>query len=215
LSRAPSIDELSSEHTLLGELTHASLAEFVLEYFLRRGSWLTRAHHAMSLFTVAAIVAVAWTQRRSWGDCLQSFGLAFVTLFVVILPLHEAVHALAYRMVGARDIRWDYSPRMLAVWVIAHRFVANARAFTFVALAPFVLINAALIAGAIVWPAFAVFLLFVLLWHLHGSSGDWALLNFVWLHRDRGFWTWDDADAGRSWFYGRAERYGPAEKQTD
>jgi hypothetical protein len=118
-------------------------------------------------------------------------------------------------MVGARDIRWDYSPRMLAVWVIAHRFVANARAFTFVALAPFVLINAALIAGAIVWPAFAVFLLFVLLWHLHGSSGDWALLNFVWLHRDRGFWTWDDADAGRSWFYGRAERYGPAEKQTD
>ncbi len=207
MSSAPSIEALSSsEYTLLGALTHASLAEFVVEYFLRRGSWLTRAHHAMSLATIAAIVAVAWSQGRSWLECLQSFGLALVSLFFVVLPLHEAVHAVAYRLVGARDIRWDYSPRMLAVWVVAHRFVADARVFAFVALAPFVVINAALIVGALVWPSLAVFLLFVLLWHLHGSSGDWALLNFVWLHRQHGFWTWDDADAGRSWFHGRPPR---------
>lgn len=205
VKRTPSIEDLaSSDYELLGELTHASLADFVVEYFLRRGSWLTRLHHAMSILTLIAAVFIAWMQGRSWSDGLQSFGLSLVTLFVVILPLHELVHALAYRAAGARDIRWDYSPRLLAVWVIAHRFVADRRSFVVVALAPFLVINTAIVVAAILWPERAVFLLFLLLWHLHGSSGDWSLLNFVWLHRRRGFWTWDDADGGRSWFYGRA-----------
>jgi putative zincin peptidase len=203
-SRDVTIDELATgDYTLLGVLTHASLGKFVVEYFLRRTSWLTRAHHLMSLITLVAIVVVALRQERSWLYCLESFGAALVVLFVIVLPLHELVHAIAYRLAGARDVRWDYSARMLAVWVVAHRFVADTRAFAFVALAPFVVINAALIVAAILWPGIAVFLLFVLLWHLHGASGDWALLNFVWLHRARGVWTYDDADAGRSWFYGR------------
>lgn len=201
----PSVDELtSSRYALLAELTHAELGGFVLHYFFRRRSWLVWAHHLMSLATLAGIVFVAIEQHRSFLRCLSDFGLAFVVLFVVILPLHELLHAAGYRLVGARDIRWDYSTRMLAVWVIAHRFVAGTRAFLIVALAPFVVLNAALVAGAIVFPKVAVLLLFVLLWHLHGTAGDWALLNFVWLHRARGFWTYDDADVGKSYFFGRA-----------
>ena len=95
---------------------------------------------------------------------------------------------------------------MAAVWVIAHRFVVGRGAFVFVALAPFVVINAVLVAGAIAFPAHAVLLLFVLLWHLHGCAGDWSLLNFVWLHRRRGFLTYDDAEAGKSYFYGDVTR---------
>ena len=184
-------------------MTHASLAEFVVEYFLRRRSWLTHAHHAMTIVTVAAAVFVALRTARPLKLCVLDFFLALAALFVIILPIHELLHAAAYRLSGARDIRWDYSLRMAAVWVTAHRFVATGRPFVFVALAPFVVINAALIAAAIVFPKLAVFLLFVLLWHLHGSIGDWSLLNFIWLHRERGFWTFDDAEAGKSYFYGR------------
>lgn len=185
-------------------MRHASLADFVIEYFIRRPSWLTRLHHLMSIATVVAIIWTALATNRSWRACLIDFGLALVALFLVILPLHELLHALAYRLAGARDIRWDYSLRMAAVWVIAHRFVATAGPFIFVALAPFVVLNALLVAGAIVFPKLAVFLLFVLLWHLHGAIGDWSLLNFIWIHRRRGFWTYDDAESGTSFFYGRA-----------
>ncbi|MGZ5434104.1 MAG: DUF3267 domain-containing protein [Thermoanaerobaculia bacterium] len=199
----PSADDLTPpRYELLAELTHAELAEFVLHYFFRRRSWLTWAHHGMSAATVATIVFVAIGEGRSFLRCLGDFGLAFVALFVAILPLHELLHAAGYRLVGAREIRWDYSVRMLAVWVIAHRFVAERRAFLVVALAPFLVLNAALIASAFAFPQLAVPLLFVLLWHLHGSIGDWALLNFVWLHRARGFWTYDDAAAGKSYFFG-------------
>ena len=200
----PSVDDLTPpRYELLSVLTHAELGEFVLVYFFRRRSWVVWIHHAMSLATFAAIVLIALDQHRSVLRCLGDFGLAIAALFVVILPLHELLHAFGYWLVGARDIRWDWSGRLLAVWVIAHRFVVGTRAFLIAALAPFVVLNAALIAAAIAFPRIAVFLLFVLLWHLHGSIGDWALLNFVWLHRARGFWTYDDAAAGKSYFYGR------------
>jgi hypothetical protein len=198
-------DELSgSDYRLLGELTHASLGDFVIEYFLRRHSWLTWTHHALSLATLFAAIATAVLQDRGVLRTAGDFVFSLVALFVVILPLHEALHAAGYRVCGARDIRWDYSLRMAAVWVIAHCFVAGTRTFVFVALAPFVVLNSLLIAGAILFPAQAVLLLFLLLVHLHGCSGDWSLLNFVWLHRERGFWTFDDAVTGKSYFFGRA-----------
>ena len=202
----PAVEELTPpDYTLLRELTHAHLGEFVIEYFFRRGTWVTRIHHLCSLLTLVAIVLTALAQGRSFLKCIQDFGLALAALFVVILPLHELLHAAAYRWVGARDIRWDWSARMMAVWVIAHRFVVETRAFAIVALAPFVVLNALLLAAAIAIPQYAVFFLCVLLWHLHGAIGDWALLNFIWVHRTRGFWTFDDAELGKSYFYGRAE----------
>jgi hypothetical protein len=198
-------EELSGgEYVLTGEMTHDTMIEFVVEHFLRKTSWLTRVHHAMSIATLAAIVAVALVQHRGVLHGLAAFVLALVTLVLVILPLHELLHAAGYRAVGARDIRWSYSWRMLAVWVVAHRFVAGTRAFLVVALAPFVVLNPLLIAAAIVFPQHALYVLFVLLLHLHGAAGDWALMNFVWLNRARGFWTWDDATIGKSYFYGRA-----------
>jgi len=199
------VDDLAPpRYELLREMTHLQLGEFVLEYFFRRLSWLVWAHHAISLATLGAIVALAIARQRPFVRCLLDFVLALLTLVVVILPLHELLHAAAYRLVGARDIRWEWSGRMLAVWVIAHRFVAGTRAFLVVALAPFVVLNALLVAGAIAFPQLAVYFLCVLLWHVHGSAGDWALLNFVWVHRRRGFWTFDDAEAGKSYFFGRA-----------
>lgn len=192
------------EYRLLAEMHHASLAEFVIEYFIRRMTWLVLLHHAMSLATVIVVALVIDRQNVNWRDGLAAFGLAFAALLIVILPIHELLHAAAYRMAGARDIRWDYSMKMAAVWVVAHRFVVTTRPFLFVALAPFVVINTILIAGVMLFPKVAVFLLFVLLWHLHGAIGDWSLINFIWIHRRLGFWTFDDADLGKSYFYGRS-----------
>jgi Putative zincin peptidase len=199
----PTVEELSGgDYPLLGQVRHAALGELVIEYFLRRPSWLTRSHHAMSVAALIAIVATAVVQGRSLLRCLGDLGLALVAMVVILLPLHELLHAAGYRLLGARDIRWELSPRMLAAWVVAHGLVSGTRSFTFVALAPFVIINAALLAVALAFPGRAVLLLILLLLHVHGSAGDWALLNFVWLHRERGFWTFDDADRGMSYFYG-------------
>ena len=201
----PSIDALhGGEFRLLAMLSHPRLAEFVIEYFFRRGSWVTRLHHAISALLLAGAILLAYLRGLSFLDGLAAFGLALVALFLGILPLHEALHAIGYALAGARDIRWDGSLRMMAVWVIAHRFVTNARPFIFVALLPTVVLNAMLLLAAWLVPKLTVFLLFVVLWHHHGASGDWSLLNFFWLHRHEDVWTYDDAETKESFFFGRA-----------
>lgn len=184
---------------LLDAMPHAALVEFAAEYFFRQTSWIVWLHHATSIATLAVLIAAATgagLRTFAW-----QFALAFVAFPPIIIPLHELLHALAYRLSGARDIRWSYILRYLAVYVLAHRFVASRGVFVFVALAPTVVINAMLIAAAIAWPSWSVFFLTSLLLHIAGTSGDWAMLNYYWLHRDRVIYTYDDADTGMSYFY--------------
>jgi hypothetical protein len=195
----PSVEELRSPgFALLRAMRHDELVEFAIEYFFRRPSWLTRLHHAISIATIIAAIAVTSGVMRA----MIAFSAATLTMFVVILPLHEAIHAVAYWIVGARRIRWGVIPRMLAAYVVADDFVANRATFVAVALAPFFVINGALIWLAIAWPAYGDYFLWVLLWHIAGVSGDWALLNFYWLQRRREIYTLDQG--GVSYFYARA-----------
>ena len=195
-------ESVSRDFSLIAEIRHEQLAEFAREWFLHRGSWLTRVHHAFSIATIVAIIATAVVQGIGWRVSTQ-IACAFVAMLFPILPIHEGLHDLAYRAIGARDLRWAISWRMLAAYVMAHRFVATARPFIVVALAPFVVINALLIAGAFIRTQYAIFSLTLLLLHLAGTSGDWAMLNFLWHHRGREVVTFDDADAGLTYFYAR------------
>ena len=74
-------DELSHDrYQLLGEMTHATLADFVLEYFLRRNSWLTWLHHGLSLAALAAAITAAVMQERGVGRTFLDFGLSLAAL---------------------------------------------------------------------------------------------------------------------------------------
>ena len=197
-----SFDELRGEgFELLDELHYDDLLAFAARYFFERTSWITRLHHALSLMVLGAIIATVIMHGIHWLTALSQFLLGFVVMFVVVLPLHEGLHALAYRMAGARNIRWKMIWRYLAAYVVAERFVATRGVFHFVALAPFVVITPVAIALAVAFPAWSVLWLTVLLWHTAGVSGDWALLNYYWLNRDREIYTWDED--GRSYFFAR------------
>jgi hypothetical protein len=200
----PSIDDLRGEgFEILVSIRHEQLIPFVLEYFFERTSWVTRLHHAMSLASLIALSAVAF-QRFSFLGFLAQFAIGVVVMLVFVLPLHEAVHAIAYWLSGARDIRWSFSWKMLAAYVVADSFVASRRVFLFVALAPFIVITPAAVAMAVLDSARAVAWLTVLLWHTAGVSGDWALLNYYWLNRNRELYTFDAA--GVSYFCAPAVR---------
>ena len=55
-------------------------------------------------------------------------------------------------------------------------------------------------AAAGVWP---FFMLGVALVHTAGTSGDFAMLNYLWLTRHQAVYTYDDADTHTSYFYAR------------
>lgn len=196
----PSIDELRGEDfELLDELDYGDLLTFAARYFFERTSWITRLHHVLSVIALGAIVGTVIVRDLPWLTALAQFALGFVVMFVIVLPVHEGLHALAYWIAGAREIRWKMMWRYLAAYVVAERFVASRAVFFFVALAPFVVITPLAVLVAVVFPAWSVLWLTVLLWHTAGVSGDWALMNYYWLKRDREIFTWDES--GRSYFY--------------
>jgi hypothetical protein len=204
--RTPSIEDLhGAGFDELAMLRHQELVVFAREYYWQRKTWFTRMHYAAVLVTLAAIPVALWRIAPSLGSASAQFGIAFAAFLALLLPVHELLHAIAYRLIGARDLRWNWSRQGLAVYVLAHRDVVRARPFVFVALVPFVVINAALIACTVAWPQYALAFLIALFLHVSGCAGDWALLNFLLLHRMRDVYTYDDAIARHTLFFARRE----------
>ncbi|MEI9863218.1 MAG: DUF3267 domain-containing protein [Limisphaerales bacterium] len=205
-AQSPTVEELKDSHQfqLLAELTHKELATFVADYYWKKKSWVTVAHYLFSLVIVAVWVFVGLQKHLSFDVWLTTFGNG-VVIFIVLLPLHEAIHGAVYKICGAKDVRYGVSFKQFYAYAIAHRFVAGRTAFAFVAITPFVVINTLLGLASVMFPEHRFFLLAVRLLHTAGTSGDWAMLNFLWLHRRQDVYTFDDAEQKKSYFYKRDE----------
>lgn len=198
----PEISDLQqdAQFQLLAELGHDNIMPFVSEHYWQKKTWVTWLHYLFSLAILAVWVIIGLQDKLSFDAWFTQFGYA-VLAFVVLLPVHELIHGVVYQAFGARDVRYGMSLRNFYAYAIAHRFVANQRIFSWVALAPFMVINGLLILAILFFPTISFFLLGVLLLHTAGTSGDWALINFLWLNRQRQVYTFDDAHEKKSYFY--------------
>jgi hypothetical protein len=71
-----------------------------------------------------------------------------------------------------------------------------------VALIPFILISLSIIILIFILPALWKWSLSVFLFaHATMCAGDFALLNFYYVNRDKKIYTWDDADEKMAYFY--------------
>ena len=88
--------------------------------------------------------------------------------------------------------------------VRADKFVTNKKEFMFIALAPFVIINAIfLILLIFVSQPWALTILGVLFTHTAFSSGDFGLLSYFDFHKSLDVVTIDNKEKGESYFYGK------------
>ena len=128
--------------------------------------------------------------------------LGSIILPVLIIPVHELLHILPYWLSGARRIRVGMDLKQYLFYVTAHRYVASPAQFKIVALVPFVAIS---VASALLifylpglWKWSLSLFLFV---HTTMCAGDFALLNFYYINRNKKIYTWDDADQKIAYFY--------------
>lgn len=198
----PAAIQTDSAYRLLAELEHQNLAPFINRYYWRQRSWITYLHYALSLACIGGWVILGLRTGLSGDGWLSSFGWA-VLAFVVLVPIHEAIHGVIYKLLGANDVRFGGSWRRLYAYATAHLFVVRADRFVWVALGPFVIINGLLLLLMVVLPDLRVWLAAVLLFHTAGTSGDWALINYLWLERGHEVYTFDDVVAQKTFFYAR------------
>jgi hypothetical protein len=207
MSRNPAIEELFDETRFekVAELHHSSIKDFVIGQVNKRSKLIRVYSVYQAAMLMLASVLLGYSVVRAFrGDNLPLLSL-FVTVvfcFTVLIVLHELIHGLAFKMVGAPMVSYGCYIRKMLFYAEADRFVANRKQFTIVALAPLVAIKLLTLVGCILFYKEPIFWFFLATMCLHSlfCAGDIALLSFFYQTSDE-YYTFDDSPAKTSYYF--------------
>lgn len=173
-----------------------------LRPYMLAPSWVSGTYVAANLAALAVVVAAWGRSDLPALEAIADICLGTSLGYVLLVPVHEGLHALAYRTLGAEDVRVVYRWRSLAAYCVAARSVVGRNGLAWVSVAPFAVLNPILAAAALltsgVW---AVLLAGALLLHVGACGGDFGLLNWLWLRGRSDTLSYDDLSDGRSYFF--------------
>ncbi len=132
------------------------------------------------------------------------YTLAFsggVLIVVALIPIHELIHAIAYKLCGAQKISFTINLKSFVFLTVADRFVASRKEFIGIALAPFLIITSVLIAGYFFsGPYLKCSFVTALMCHTFLCSGDFGLTSYFLFHKHEELVTYDDSQQKASYF---------------
>lgn len=201
------IEDLHDDPTyeLILELEHERMMPF-LQQELGRRNQVVRSFSAFNWFcTLGMLLFGGWQLYHGIlgpGQMVLYFFVGVALSMSVLILVHEGIHALAYLLVGARNIHFGGSFRKLYFYAVADRCVLSRRRFHFVALTPFwVIFFAGIIILPLVQPEIQWIIFGLVLIHNWNCAGDFALLSYYYEHSESELWTYDDVRAGKSYFF--------------
>jgi len=185
-------------------LEHDELIPFIQEQYQNK-TYILRVYLFLNLLLLAILFAwgayVLEAMDYSFGTLLQWAGFGILISFTILIVIHELIHGLAYKWMGAPEISYGGNLKKFYFYAAADQFVINQRQLIIVALAPFILVLlAVLIALPLVKIPATFFLLAVLLSHTAMCGGDFGIINFL-LNQEYPVYTYDDMEKKTSWFY--------------
>jgi len=193
-------------YRLIEKLNHHELIPFVKKYLYRVSFW--PVFFLAFNFTLLAIIggmigkAIAVEEldaSRALGSTAIGLGLAFL-----LIPLHEFIHAIAYRICGAEEVTYDADLKKMVFMAIAHRFVATKNEFRFVAIAPFAVISLLAFAAIPFFSGYQTYTILGLIFtHAAFCGGDFAMSGYYSCHKHMEVVTWDDKENKVSYFLGK------------
>lgn len=204
MAQKPTVADLEKgvAFELIDEVEYASIHQWIQRYLFRIG-WITGPFWLLNILAVVVII-VQW--RRADTPILEAVptvcvGMVFGVL--ALLPIHEHIHGLAYRMMGASNAQVRYELRRVTAYCVAPDQVFSSKEYAFVCLAPFAVLNPLLTVAALVAPAGPVALLLAgaLLMHTGACSGDFAIVEYLWSRRGDPVFTFDDSKRERACMY--------------
>lgn len=188
---------------VIDKLDHNELVPFIRKY-LKTINLFSLSYYGFNLLFLVIfatkLVLLFSDPVQSKADIILKACLG-ITYTFVLLPIHELIHAVAYKWVGAPKTTFDANWNKFYFMAVADKFVATRREFILVALAPFTVISLFLalglfLASALTSLTFASALLF----HASCCSGDFGLLSYFEHHKDKEVVTYDDAEKKETWF---------------
>ncbi len=164
------------------------------------GRWL-----ALLVFAVVGgVVGYGVGQLIAKNSAVDSFllqlGVGVAALFL-LLPVHEFIHGLAFKGIGAPTIGYGYSLKSMMIYAYCQKFPTTLREVAFVAVMPFLILTAGLLAAWVVWPTYGVSWATLLVLHTSGCIGDFVLINYYLKNRHRTIYTYDDLEGERKTYF--------------
>ncbi len=193
-------------YELIERLDHMELIPFVRKY-MKTKTRFSLIYISSNVLIALSILFYFWknygVSNFIIGDGLTYLCYGFAIAFTLV-PIHEYIHALAYKSQGAATTSFDANWKKFYFMAIADKFVASKKEFQIIALAPFITINLILIIMILFTGKLWTFtILGILLTHTAFCSGDFGLLSFFDLNEDKNVVTYDDKENKVSYFYGR------------
>ena len=188
------------------ELDFSEMIPFVLENIRLRGiiPFFYMTINALSLLFI--IIYAVWSVRvgpLSAGKAFWQILAGVLAGSIAVIPPHEILHGLAYRILGARKIRFGADFQQFIFYVTADHFPISKRELAFLAMTPFVLINMVIIALTAAWAShITLFSASLLLSHNIMCIGDFAIISYAFSQKGT-LYTFDDIGNKRSYFFKR------------
>lgn len=201
-------DELEEKgYRVIKKLSLSGTAAFIASQFKkhRRIRRLFRAVLVMEIIVVAVFFTVACFVWHSWKLLIINTGeilLTAIGLSVLLVPIHEAIHAFFFKLIGVQRVHFGIEWKQFLVFASADRTPINYRQYRVVALAPFVIISIMLL----VWLGLSDSLLMQIsialafFIHLNCCWGDLIMMLYFRQYRYRDVITIDDLDNRVSYF---------------
>jgi hypothetical protein len=186
------------------ELDFNEMIPFVLSNIKKRGLFplLYLFYNTASLIFIIFFVAYGINEgSMKAGKILGQIVAGILVGSILVIPPHEILHGMAYRILGARKIRFGIDLRQFIFYVTADRFPISRKELAFLALTPFVVINIVVIGFTALWAQqFILFSSFILLSHNIMCIGDFAMIGYAYSIKKE-LITYDDPQEKRSYFY--------------
>jgi len=203
----PRIEQLQDpeKYRLIKTLRHDEVVHFVVQqlkhlrlpmlFFYGFTSALLLLIVAFSIYNYFNTVI----STRSWF-VFMLYGI--LSGMVLVIPFHEGMHGLAYRIAGAKKVKYGMDLKQMLFYASAPGFVAGKNDFMMVALFPFAIINIIFTSGIVFGePPLQWGSLVALFIHSTLCIGDFAMLNYLASFPGRELYTYDDELNKTSYFF--------------
>ncbi len=154
------------------------------------------------IFLLVYVLSSLHEREYSLWHLLFSGFLGFIVFPILLVPLHEILHAVVYKLLGAARIKIGMSLSQYLFYVTADRFVTGYYEMICVALAPFVLISSLLIYLFLTVNS-GISTVFIMSLFAHGTMciGDFAVLSFFFENGRSRLFTFDLHEEKKAYFY--------------
>lgn len=208
--RKPDVDKLLTDPRFrkILELDFSNMIPFVISN-IRKGGVIPFFYMTVNLVNLLFIILYPlWLARHGFSGSVRIFwqiAAGILAGSILVIPPHELFHGLAYRILGARTIKFGVDLQQFIFYVTADRFPISRGELGFLAMTPFVLINLGILIPTLLWiPRMLLFSTSLLLSHNIMCIGDFAMFSYA-LRQNGNLYTYDDIGKKKSYFYIKEE----------